>query len=142
MLALPKLIPPFRLSRKRESEIIEHLNEFSKSIAGFTIELKNFSAFKPRVIFISIPQNENLHQLYLNINVYFENKMGIISERRKGRKYTPHMTVAFSDLSREMFYKAWSQYRDRKLHFKFDLQNISLLRHNGKNWEIIHQSER
>ena len=130
------LIPPFHFDDESENKLIEQLKSFCNSQISFRLELNGFGAFVPRVIFIRIGQNDNLFTLFENVNKHFEDTMGIVSKRRKGRNFSPHMTVAFSDLSKDMFFKAWKKYKHQNIYFEFEVEGISLLRHNGKFWDI------
>ena len=51
-------------------------------------------------------------------------------------KFNPHMTIANRDISKTDFAVAWKHYQDKEYKRKFMLNNISLLKHNGKNWDI------
>jgi 2'-5' RNA ligase len=51
------------------------------------------------------------------------------------RPYHPHMSVAFRDLSRLHFAKAWEYYSQLSYEREFALKEIYLLRHNGREWE-------
>src|SRR5262245_33178023 len=57
------LIPPFWMEDSQEKELENAIDEFSITYSSFQIQLKNFSAFKPRVIYVSIEENENLQNL-------------------------------------------------------------------------------
>src|SRR5215471_6509497 len=57
------LIPPFWMDESLEEKLISSINQFSEDKALFEIRLKNFSAFKPRVIFLHVEQNEKLQKL-------------------------------------------------------------------------------
>src|ERR1044071_4254592 len=54
------LIPPFWMKPELENDLINSINEFSKTENCFQIQLKNFSNFKPRVIYVDVLSNEQL----------------------------------------------------------------------------------
>jgi len=131
------LVPPFHYELEREEELKSQLIEFCDNQRSFPLELNGYQAFIPRVIYINIQQSDKLFELFNHITKHFESRLGLVSKRRKGRQFSPHMTVAFSDLTKEMFYKAWRVYKSKDLHFRFEVSNVSLLRHNGKMWETV-----
>ena len=58
---------------------------------------------------------------------------------RSGKRFHPHLTMAFRDLAPQMFSKAWDVYKDEPFESSFDVNKIWLLKHNGKSWDE-HQS--
>lgn len=50
--------------------------------------------------------------------------------------FHPHMTVGYRDLTFENFQKAWKVYKEKEFKTKFLVNEISLLRHDGK-WTPI-----
>src|ERR1700704_4703204 len=54
------LIPPFWMKEEMENELIQSLNEFSAHQNQLMIQLKNFSSFKPGVLFVDVIKNEQL----------------------------------------------------------------------------------
>jgi len=132
------IIPPFHYELSQKTDLEEELTKFCNGFQSFHLKLNGFGAFVPRVIYIKIDQNEQLFALFRSINQHFEDTLGIVSKRRKGRQFSPHMTVAFSDLSKEMFFKAWKIYKRKEVSFEFDVNDIKLLQHNGRIWEIVH----
>ena len=55
------------------------------------------------------------------------------------RHYTPHITVAFRDLTKQNFRKAWSELEHQQLYFEFIVPVVTLLIHNGKRWHICQE---
>lgn len=133
------LIPPFKWDRTNEGKLTELLDEFSASQQQFSLQLENFDAFKPRVIFVDIVNNPDLESIHDKINANFQSVLGLENVKR-GKKFSPHMTIAFKDLKRKMFYKAWDEFKEKKYTAEFEVNRITLLHHNGKKWGIIHDS--
>lgn len=46
------------------------------------------------------------------------------------------MTVAFRDLTKTAFNRAWPEFRNQSLALDFTAQTITLLRHDGQRWQI------
>src|SRR5678815_1695710 len=55
------LIPPFWMDDALEKDLGATISGFSKQQTGFEIGLKDFSAFKPRVIYIDVLQLSLIH---------------------------------------------------------------------------------
>jgi 2'-5' RNA ligase len=51
--------------------------------------------------------------------------------------YKPHATVAYSDLSRNMFLEAWKEYKVKEFKEIFKINAFYLLQHDTKKWNII-----
>lgn len=134
------LIPPFWMKDEMENEIINSLERFSKNEAGFTIELRNFSHFKPKVIFIEVVENESLISLQQNLhnNLIMTVKFPI---EKDDRSFHPHVTIATRDLHKKAFYEAWEYFKNRSYEAGWFCNGLSLLRHNKKNWDVIHTSQ-
>jgi 2'-5' RNA ligase len=66
--------------------------------------------------------------------------LGLGNKSYNPEKFKPHMTVAFRDLTRENFYLAKSEYDGKRISLSFVVRGISLLRHNGQYWDIVHEA--
>ena len=112
------------------------LNKFCKRQTGFEISLNDYGAFPPRTIFIKPETSPALDKLYENLRSYLETKLNFNNEELGNYKFNPHMTIANRDISKKDFDEAWKHYQDKEYKRKFTLKNISLLKHNVKNWDI------
>ena len=54
---------PFRWKEAKENELIESLRSFSLGRPSFKLQLLNFGAFPPRVIFIDVTPSEEIARL-------------------------------------------------------------------------------
>jgi len=131
------LHPPFNWPESKEDDLKEGLTRFAAKNNRFSITLNGFGAFKPRVIFVDALHNKELELLFERIEYYLERKWDIDNQLRKGRKFNPHMTIAFRDLTKEQFFHSWPEFKDRNYQREFIANDISLLRHNGKFWDVI-----
>src|SRR5215204_6183709 len=55
------LVPPFWMEEELENALISSIIKFSTAKSKFEIVLKDFAAFKPRVIYVDMLKNETLH---------------------------------------------------------------------------------
>ena len=134
------LIPPFWMKEEMEAELMDAINKFSKTQRRFEIMLKDFSAFKPRVIFVDVVKNQQLDELYhaLNDFIYAQNKFPV---KKDERPFHPHVTLAARDLYKKAFHEAWKSFSSKQYDAMWMVNGISLLRHNKKNWDVIFTSQ-
>ncbi len=130
------IIPPFRYKEENIQEIISSLQTLSTELNSFEIELNNFNCFAPRVIYVDILSNKNLNTLHVSSNVLLEKEFGI-EFKYKEQTYHPHMTIAFKDLKESKFIEAWDYFKNKKYNQVFTALQLSLLKHNGKKWEVL-----
>jgi 2'-5' RNA ligase len=52
-------------------------------------------------------------------------------------EFKAHVTIAYKDLSSEMFSKAWQEYKHKTFDAVFDVEAFYLLQHDTKKWNII-----
>lgn len=130
------LQPPFQLEEARENEFLEKVKDFAREQNAFELHMNGFGSFKPRVIYVKVGQCDALDALHDKLTLYLENNFGISENLRKSRKYHPHMTVGFSDLSKTEFWQAWDNFKNRPISFSFMADHLALLRHNGKTWDV------
>jgi 2'-5' RNA ligase len=126
---------PFEWKEEKEEWLIEKLHSFSFS-TQFNIELKNFAAFEPRVIYVNVIKNENLYELHNELKQFAKKELKLFNEDEDKRGFHPHITVAFRDLKKPKFYELWPQFENMALKGVFDYSGFSLLRLEDK-WEEI-----
>jgi 2'-5' RNA ligase len=134
------IIPPFWLDESLEKILEEALTEFSEQKDPFHIQLKNFSAFKPRVIYVSVEPNEALQKLQPDLQQSLIDK-GAFSIKAEDRPFHPHVSIATRDLYKKAFHEAWNIFQGKKYKADWQVNGIGLLRHNEKNWEVIFTSQ-
>jgi len=134
------LIPPFWMEEGLEKDLMSSIKEFSVTKNKFEITLKDFAAFKPKVIFVDVVKNEILNDLYQSFTDYIfsENKFPI---KKDDRAFHPHVTLATRDLYKKAFQEAWEIFSKKKYEATWPVNSISLLRHNKKNWDVIFTSQ-
>jgi len=97
---------PFRWREDREKLMVETLQKFAITCDPFEVVLKDYGAFTPRVIYISVQSSEPLLSLQKNLIEITRIKLKIINDSYKNKGFHPHITVAFRDLSKANFVKA------------------------------------
>jgi 2'-5' RNA ligase len=133
-------IPPFWMESSEEGNFIKDIDAVAATIPVFTISTNNFSAFKPRTIFVAVDQNVELEQAKLKVDAFFQqhNPYKVKLDRRP---FHPHISIATRDLFKKDFYEAWPLFEKELFKENFTAEGLSILRHNKKNWDVIHTSQ-
>ncbi len=134
------LIPPFWMKEESEDELKSSIKEFSKTQRKLQVNLKNFAAFKPRVIYVDVIQTPELNNLHNGLNNFILNK-NLFVVKKDDRPFHPHVTLATRDLYKKAFYEAWQEFSSKEYEATWIVNGISLLRHNKKNWDVIFTSQ-
>lgn len=130
------LQPPFEWPLDTLAVLEQTLSTFAETQTSVPIILKGFGAFVPRVIYINVIKTPELISLQSYLMAHLEDTLGIVDPVTKSRPFSPHMTVAFKDLTRQNFRAAWPQFEQRELEFKFTASHLALLIHDGGQWNI------
>jgi 2'-5' RNA ligase len=130
------LQPPFRWQLEQLPILEQKLNEFARDRNPVPMILDGFSAFKPRVIYINVIRTPELLAIQQNLLDYLESSFKIVDRASKTRPFAPHLTVAYRDLTKDNFRKAWPEFEQQQLHFEFVVDRLTLLIHNGRGWQI------
>jgi len=133
------LIPPFWMDESKQSTLISNITEFSTDKNSFDIGLKNFSCFKPRVIYIQVEPNDRLQQIHRELVEFLISKSTVPIDVDE-RPFTAHLTIATRDLHKKAFHEAWEVFKEKKYQASWNVKGISLLKHDEKKWEVIFTS--
>ena len=128
------LFPPFKLAVE-EDELVEALEKEAASFPPFVVSLENFGAFPPRVIYIDVHRQAVMDQLQGGIQKLLPKFAVPDPKINNDRPFHPHMTLAFRDLKKEEFKKAWKEFNEQELSYSWEVESFTLLRHNGRRWE-------
>ncbi|MGB8195003.1 MAG: RNA 2',3'-cyclic phosphodiesterase [Chitinophagaceae bacterium] len=128
------LIPPFWMDEELESELAQGVGKFAKRSYPFDIRLKNFDAFKPRVIFVHVEENKMLEELKDSLENFLvsKNKYPI---KKESRPFHAHLTIANRDLRKKDFAPAFEHFSKIEFEHSFPALAITLFRHNGSEWK-------
>jgi 2'-5' RNA ligase len=129
------LVPPFNMSAEKEPALGEKLALFCGREKSFSIHLRNFDSFAPKVIFVHVEPGEQLLQIKYSLDEYLL-PLKDFSFKKEQRPFHPHITIANRDLAKKDFKKAWEYFAGLRYDAAFQAESISLLRHNNKEWEI------
>ena len=129
---------PFKRSPSDETSISEALRRFVTGEKGFTVDLDGFGAFAPRVIFIKISEPDPVKALHSRLKQVLMTELHF-SEAEIMKDVQPHITVATRDLAKEAFSEAWTELQKEEFKASFDVRSVFLLKHNGRNWDILEE---
>ena len=134
------LIPPFWMEDSDEEKLKNAISAFSRSQIPFEINLRNFAAFKPRVIYVDILPSAELHSLHDQLEEFLvtQHRFPI---KKDERSFHAHISIAARDLHKKSFRDAWEIFKEKKYEASLLTQGISLLRHNQKKWDVIYTSQ-
>jgi len=127
---------PFRWNEHDEEELSCHLKSFTDENPPVTIQLKDFSSFPPRVIFINVVITPELENLQKNLQRYFKRQLNIFNANYKELPFHPHLTLAFRDLKKPNYQKAWDEFVSKNYQATFLASSLALLKHSGSVWEV------
>jgi len=121
---------PFEFGNKKK--LLAKFKELS--VGSFTIELKDFGCFAPRVIFIGVKRNSDLESSQRKVTDFCKKELDVFNGDYKDQPFHPHITLAFRDLRKNVFPAAWSEFESKTYEATFECRHISLLKHDGKFW--------
>ncbi|MEJ8818982.1 2'-5' RNA ligase family protein [Lacibacter sp. H407] len=130
------LIPPFWMETNSEELLFETLTQFQTTIPAFQIQLKGFSHFSNRVLFVAVNENHQLGSLRKAVEDHFIQPFhGII--KPDDRAFHPHVTIANRDIKPGDFIKAWDHFKRLSFDEDFEATAVSLLKLSPGKWNVI-----
>jgi 2'-5' RNA ligase len=130
---------PFRWKEQKEEQLVQKLEDFIKVFDPIKVCLDNFSAFAPRVIFINVVKTDALEMLQKSIQRFCKKELNLFNANYKEQPFHPHLTLAFRDLKKPNFKKAWEEFAQKEYKAEFIADKLALLKHNGKTWAIFRE---
>lgn len=130
---------PFKCSVEGKKELLNWFSETSIQQKPFLIHLKGFGAFhnkKSPVVFINPMPSQELMEMQKELMIGF-NSIFPAYMHPVDIGFKPHITVAYRDLSPQMFSLAWPEYEDKIFKDVFAVHSIYLLEHDTKKWNVI-----
>ncbi len=128
---------PFQWKLKKEDELVDSLTTFFSEFEPLTIDLNKYSTFPPRVIFINVHKSAALENLQRELIRFCKRELGLFNANYKEQVFHPHLTLAFRDLKKPNYQRAWDEFASKNYQASFATETISLLKHNGKVWEVF-----
>ncbi len=130
---------PFKISPKKEENLVHLLNNAAAKATTFELTLDGFGHFEEKVVYLKVSKPEPLTLMYKSIARLMKKEFQVFNSDYKNRGYSPHITVAFRNLNKANFKSAWSTYCMKKYKRTFIPTHLTLLKHNGKIWDVFKQ---
>ena len=130
---------PFKLKPAKEGELINALEKIAINQSSFELTLDRFGHFNEKVIYVSVSKKDELQSLHETLAKLMKVQFQVFNSDYKNRGYQPHITVAFRNLNKANFHKAWPVYSIKNYQRTFTATDFSLLKHNGKTWDVFQQ---
>ena len=128
---------PFDWKGEKTNDFVDDLEVFSKTQNSFIIDLENFGSFPPRVIFVEVNYNPSLLLFQKELHRFCKKEFNLFNAQYRDLPYHPHITLAFRDLKKPEYFKAWEEFEQRTYSATFDAKGFTLLRHDGKQWRVF-----
>lgn len=129
------IAPPFWMEEEKENRLVQDMQIVASTTPTFTLTTADFSAFKPRTIFVAVQNCEALNKLKKDADHFFRQKD--YKMKMENRPFHPHITIATRDLHKKDFAAAWPLFQQEEFRATFEAAGLSLLKHNGRTWEVI-----
>ena len=126
---------PFSWADRKTPKLIGTLENLAAGLKPFEIQLKGFGCFEPRVIFIRIEPAADLNLMHKKTEYAFKTELNLFNAVYRNEAFMPHLTLAFRDLKKEAFNKAWQEFEHKPFEAVWKIDNICLLKHDGQKWE-------
>ena len=133
------LVPPFWMDPSLEAGLIADMQTLITR-EPFTLHTNHFSAFPPRTLFVALEASDALNKLKIDTDVFIRQHPSY-PMKADTRPFHPHITIATRDLMKKDFAEAWPHFANRKFAESWTANSISLLKHNKKNWDVVHTSQ-
>lgn len=130
------LQPPFEWQVQERDRLIQSVAAFAHQTHPVPVNLSEFGAFAPRVLYINVVKTPGLLELQASLRAWLASDLGIVDPTAKQRPFAPHLTVASRHITRPTFKAAWEELRSRPVEFEFVGDRLVLLQHNGHRWQI------
>lgn len=130
---------PFRLEQAHEPPLISLLERLSARQRPFSVEIRGFGAFPPRVIFLRIIHHEPIAALEQSLRETLAMAEEGLQPETSRMPFHPHMTIATRDLDETAFALAWEAFKGRSFKAAFEAAGLFLLKHNGQSWDLYRE---
>lgn len=132
------LIAPFKAIEPDVQKLAGQLKLAAREISPFQVKLSGYRAFERNgVIYIHVPEEPALKQLHKVILT--PAKKAAEESINTFSPYTPHITIGYRDIPKELFPAAMEEYKMKRFEAAMPVNHFELWKHNGHNWQAIAQ---
>lgn len=130
------LIPPFEATPATDLQLSDFVRAFASTRSAFEIILSGFGQFRGKVIYAHPVESNDLIQLQHALLMAFTAEFQDIVPRASHDRFRPHITVAYRDLAANRFVDAWEYFSGLGYEQRFNVEHLSLLRHEHRWVEV------
>lgn len=117
-----------------------YFDELAKEITPFEITINGISNFNSEVVFLDILENPDLTGLHNKVLFELQNKFGIQGGEYEGDNVKFHATLAYGDLSDDIFNDVKQTLLKLKPSFTFTFKSIGLFYKVDDSWIIYRKA--
>lgn len=130
------IIPPMLLTSGEVGWLYGIASAIAGSQAPFPLHLKDYSSFKPRVIFISPVVNTPLSNLHEIWHQAIMTRMPDVLAKYPDKPYHPHLTLAHKDVTHPQFDSLWKYFSTKSFEAHFEVDRFCILTHTDDGWVL------
>jgi 2'-5' RNA ligase len=128
---------PFRWKAEKEQLLLDKLTAHIKRFDPVKVCLDGFGSFPPRAIFLNVINSEPLTILQKGIQQICKKELNLFNANYGAEPFHPHLTLAFRDLKKSGYAKAWEELKSKEYKAEFVADKVALLKHDGKKWNVF-----
>jgi 2'-5' RNA ligase len=130
------LQPPFPWPPAELPRLQRTLADYAATQTPFEVELRNFAAFAPRVVFVHPVKSAELEALYHGLLARLDRDLDF-RDPRNDRPFNPHMTIAHRDVPEERFAAIWGYFKEQRYERRFEIAALTLLKSVQGKWQVL-----
>ncbi len=130
---------PFSMKEEKEMKLFTSLSNFSSMHTPIKVCIDNFEHFPPRVIFLNVVNSVPLKHLQKALERTFKKDLNLFNANYGEQPFHPHITLAFRDLKKDQYKKAWEEFQAKEFKEEFMADKLTLLKHDGKVWQVYRE---
>jgi 2'-5' RNA ligase len=128
---------PFEWKEEKEGVLIEKLQNFVFQ-EPFSLELRNFAFFEPRVIYVDVLASASLVEMHKQLTSFAKRELRLFNEYDDLRGFHPHVTIASRDLKKNLFFNLKDKFANEEFNGGFEYSGFSLLK-KEKQWKELYR---
>jgi 2'-5' RNA ligase len=131
---------PFTISSHQDDEVLVWFKHLTPNLPPFIVQLDGFGTFdNPAnpVLFVKPIPSAPMFLLQNEIIRAFQKQFPDIVVHSTEKKFHPHMTIAYRDLSYAEFTKAWAEFKGKEYTALWECTSFCLLKHDGSKWHVV-----
>jgi len=131
---------PFQTVDEEHSHVLSWFDALQTDVPPFPVILNGFGSFSGSarpVIYVKPVTNPLLSKLQIQIIQAFSGTFPAIKVSHTEKVFSPHITIAYRDLTPEFYTNAWSEYADMPFNASFQVSSFHLMQHDGNGWNTI-----